>query len=354
MKVITVGRSSDNDIVINDIKVSRSHLQLVLGDDGSCCVMDLSSTNGTFVNGVQISRETRLHPNDEIRIGDTILPWQVYINANPSPKNPVSEPVVSPLAPRQPTGMSHNPRNSNRICWYIVIGCVVLLLGGGSVALKIYSDREEQMITRERAEREVDDIIKDNKVAYSEEKAKKAMENAKVAEKARNRAVEEKNAAERAKDAAMVKQKAAEKAKNKAEKQAIRAENDKKQAITEKDNAIKKQKAAEIAKNKAIEKQKIAEDASRDMENELKESRQAAEQLLNKLFTTYASTLKLKDWAEIAKELKLSDIQTSEAKGKVEQEFNKKNYAGKKRIIDLIETVKNRSVNENNKHLEQQ
>lgn len=43
MKVITIGRSSDNNIVINDAKVSRTHLQLVQNDSGICSVVDLNS-----------------------------------------------------------------------------------------------------------------------------------------------------------------------------------------------------------------------------------------------------------------------------------------------------------------------
>ena len=51
MKVITVGRSSDNDDVINDAKVSRKHLQFVYNDSGVWSVVDLNSASGTFVNG---------------------------------------------------------------------------------------------------------------------------------------------------------------------------------------------------------------------------------------------------------------------------------------------------------------
>ncbi len=79
MKVITIGRSSDNNIVINDAKVSRTHLQLVQNDSGICSVVDLNSANGTFVNGQKITGEVRLQPRDVIRIGNTTLPWQEYV-----------------------------------------------------------------------------------------------------------------------------------------------------------------------------------------------------------------------------------------------------------------------------------
>jgi aspartyl protease family protein len=77
MKVITIGRDTDNDVVINDAKVSRHHLQIV-SDGGNYRIVDFNSSNGTFVNDRKISGETALFANDIVRIGNTILPWQTY------------------------------------------------------------------------------------------------------------------------------------------------------------------------------------------------------------------------------------------------------------------------------------
>jgi len=87
MKVITIGRDHDNDIVISDSKVSRHHLQII-NDDGGFRIVDFDSTNGTFVNDRKISGETSLFANDVVRIGNTILPWQTYF-AVEKPKNPI-------------------------------------------------------------------------------------------------------------------------------------------------------------------------------------------------------------------------------------------------------------------------
>ena len=81
MKVLIIGRDAACNVVINDKKVSRSHCQLVCNDDGNCSVIDLGSTNGTFVNGVKITGKTILNPHDSVRIGDTELHWQKYIPA---------------------------------------------------------------------------------------------------------------------------------------------------------------------------------------------------------------------------------------------------------------------------------
>jgi len=77
MKVITIGRDLDNDIVVNDSKASRHHLQIIC-DGGNYRIVDFNSTNGTFVNDQKISGETTLLINDRVRIGNTVLPWQTY------------------------------------------------------------------------------------------------------------------------------------------------------------------------------------------------------------------------------------------------------------------------------------
>lgn len=63
----TVGRASENDIVISDSSVSRHHARLERSDDGFV-VEDLHSTNGTMLNGVPIDRE-RIENDDELAFG---------------------------------------------------------------------------------------------------------------------------------------------------------------------------------------------------------------------------------------------------------------------------------------------
>ena len=78
MKVVTIGRLKGNDVVINDEKFSRYHLQIVQFDDGSFHLIDFGSTNGSYVNGVRVENETVLQKDDFIRIGDQMLPWNTY------------------------------------------------------------------------------------------------------------------------------------------------------------------------------------------------------------------------------------------------------------------------------------
>jgi pSer/pThr/pTyr-binding forkhead associated (FHA) protein len=66
-KIINIGRSSDNDIILDNKAVSRKHAQIEFGDD-SALIIDNESLNGTFVNKRKISEEI-LKDKDQITIG---------------------------------------------------------------------------------------------------------------------------------------------------------------------------------------------------------------------------------------------------------------------------------------------
>jgi hypothetical protein len=64
-----VGRSQENDIVINDPNVSRRHARISRADNGFV-VEDLGSTNGTLLDGAPIGREM-IEGGDELTFGQT-------------------------------------------------------------------------------------------------------------------------------------------------------------------------------------------------------------------------------------------------------------------------------------------
>ena len=70
----TVGRKTDNDIVISDESASRLHAEIrYRADENTLVLQDLDSTNGTFVNRERVTQPRPLRPDDEIRIGQHVL-----------------------------------------------------------------------------------------------------------------------------------------------------------------------------------------------------------------------------------------------------------------------------------------
>ncbi|MCC5952542.1 MAG: ATP-binding cassette domain-containing protein [Acidimicrobiia bacterium] len=65
-----IGREVDNDVVIEDLLVSRHHAELHRNPAGQLTLVDVGSRNGTFVNGRRVT-EASLDDNDLVAIGHT-------------------------------------------------------------------------------------------------------------------------------------------------------------------------------------------------------------------------------------------------------------------------------------------
>jgi FHA domain len=73
---ITIGRSAQNDVALDDDEfASASHARVEPRRDG-VWLEDIGSTNGTFVNGVRLSKPRRLNPGDLVRVGETDLRFE--------------------------------------------------------------------------------------------------------------------------------------------------------------------------------------------------------------------------------------------------------------------------------------
>ena len=70
--LVTIGRDIANHIVFSDPEVSRRHLRLHRTESGYQ-VVDLGSTNGTYVNQMRIHEQQDLQNDDLIGLGDTVL-----------------------------------------------------------------------------------------------------------------------------------------------------------------------------------------------------------------------------------------------------------------------------------------
>lgn len=68
---ITIGRGSQNTVALDDDEfASASHARVEPRQDG-VWLEDAGSTNGTYLNGVKLSRPRKLTPGDLVRVGET-------------------------------------------------------------------------------------------------------------------------------------------------------------------------------------------------------------------------------------------------------------------------------------------
>ncbi|MEU0334557.1 FHA domain-containing protein [Streptomyces sp. NPDC006193] len=70
-RVMRIGRSLENDLVVSDLQVSRHHAEFHATPDGRFEIRDLGSHNGTFVNGQPIAKggSALLGPTDIVGVG---------------------------------------------------------------------------------------------------------------------------------------------------------------------------------------------------------------------------------------------------------------------------------------------
>ena len=68
---IVLGRDPQCDVPLTDHSVSRRHAELRV-EEGKFHIIDLNSSNGTFVNGVRVT-EAAIRPGDQLRLGGAIL-----------------------------------------------------------------------------------------------------------------------------------------------------------------------------------------------------------------------------------------------------------------------------------------
>ena len=68
----SIGREDDNDLVLDRVNVSKHHLQFVK-IESRVDVVDLESTNGTYLNGRKVQAPRPVRRTDRVYVGDYIL-----------------------------------------------------------------------------------------------------------------------------------------------------------------------------------------------------------------------------------------------------------------------------------------
>jgi pSer/pThr/pTyr-binding forkhead associated (FHA) protein len=125
MRVLKIGRSSSNNIVVTDPAVSSQHANLTISDNGEVRIKDLNSKNGTFVNGQRIFQETLITAKDVVKAGNSIIDWQRHLNVPEPVKN---FPVIDASAIKRKKTIGRNSGNDIVVSYSDVSGFHAQLL----------------------------------------------------------------------------------------------------------------------------------------------------------------------------------------------------------------------------------
>ncbi len=84
----TLGRASSNHLVIDDTAASRQHAEVLFdAATNAVSLIDLNSTNGTYVNRQRIKGSCQLMPDDLVRIGQVVMQLNRYVGDKASRPN---------------------------------------------------------------------------------------------------------------------------------------------------------------------------------------------------------------------------------------------------------------------------
>ena len=140
-EIIIIGRDQTCNFIVDDSSVSRNHAQII-NYGTHVCVVDLGSTNGTFVNGVKVSSETSLHTGDELKVGNAIVPWEQLVD---------------------PSKGGNNRGKKKTWLWILIAGIVLLLIGAAAAVyfLWIHNNLEESKKSNDELLEEVISGVKE-------------------------------------------------------------------------------------------------------------------------------------------------------------------------------------------------
>ena len=125
-QILRLGRADTNDIVLDDLKVSRAHALLEWNGAGFT-LRDLGSANGTFVNGARLSVGARLLiDGDQVRLGTLELVYEIARTPEPdvaaadqpqsagdfAASTPANEPAASEPAALKPADTEPSPQGA--------------------------------------------------------------------------------------------------------------------------------------------------------------------------------------------------------------------------------------------------
>lgn len=107
----SIGRAPSNAVVLADERVSRRHAMIQVQEQGEAWLVDLGSSNGTYLDGRRVAEPTRLADRDRIEVGPFCLVFRQSASGGGG---------ATVVVPDQPT----IPDLRRATCWLLVADIV--------------------------------------------------------------------------------------------------------------------------------------------------------------------------------------------------------------------------------------
>ena len=134
MKAVSLGRAPDNDLVLNDEKVSRYHARIFYRS-GSWYLADMQSTHGTTVNGKSVQGQVKLRDYDEIELSDSKLIFDGSNLLSKSGRSLLS--LSKPFAADEKKPRKKSSRSRRLIRLGLAAAAILLLVTGGIIMVLV-------------------------------------------------------------------------------------------------------------------------------------------------------------------------------------------------------------------------
>src|SRR6202158_4188912 len=147
---ISIGRVAENDLVLNAPEVSKFHARLRIVNAKAIAV-DLSSTNGTFLNGQKVTEPVAMERADVLKVGDYRM--TVEVTARPPEPPPDPHPAESASIPARVGETKLNERIHERLIQHLDLRRLDLeQLAGESLRLWVKHSIRDILADLERKE----------------------------------------------------------------------------------------------------------------------------------------------------------------------------------------------------------
>lgn len=120
--VISIGRASSNDVIIDNMGVSNHHA-VISKKDTLFYLEDLNSTNGTFLNNQKITGSTRINSQDSITIGKHTIKFSEWSQSSAAASSDTATETTDAtmLASKRAVDKNTSPKNPQQTSFHLQI-----------------------------------------------------------------------------------------------------------------------------------------------------------------------------------------------------------------------------------------